>query len=146
MATPAASLAKAKPTLSSEQIVAAFNDMRQQQRILVSRMSEIEMDMKEHDLVMEVLKGVDPDRRCYRMVGGILVERKVNVVLPGLISNRDKMKGYRDTLQNSLESKGKELNKFREMYGIQFQADNDEKKDKPAPKAGERQPNILASV
>ncbi|CAG5119903.1 unnamed protein product [Candidula unifasciata] len=95
MATPAgATSAKSGAAmLSTEHVVAAFNELRQQQRILASKISEIEMDMKEHDLVIEVLKGVEPTRKCYRMIGGVLVERTVDAVLPGLITNREKKEG-----------------------------------------------------
>ena len=30
-------------------------------------------------------------RKCFRMVGGVLVERTVKDVLPALVSNKDKM-------------------------------------------------------
>ncbi|CAL1527676.1 unnamed protein product [Lymnaea stagnalis] len=134
--------------LPKEQLIAGFNELRQQQRMLASRMSEIEMDMKEHDLVIDVLKGVDPSRKCYRMIGGVLVERTVDVVLPGLATNREKMKEYIESLRNSLEAKGKELNQFRETHGIQIKADDsrDEKQADTASKGGDRQANILANV
>ncbi|KAH9513896.1 Prefoldin subunit 2 [Bulinus truncatus] len=135
-------------TLTKEQIFTGFNELRQQQRMLASRISEIEMDMKEHDLVIEVLKGVDPNRKCYRMIGGVLVERTVAVVLPGLITNREKMKEFTETLRGSLEAKGKELNLFRETHGIQIKADDtkEEKRAEAPQKSGERQANILANV
>ena len=38
--------------------------------------------------MIETLKTVDKDRKCFRMVGGILSERTVNDVLPKLESNR----------------------------------------------------------
>lgn len=56
-----------------------------------------------------------------------------------------KMKEYTDSLRTNLETKGKELNQFRETHGIQIKAD-DSKDEKPAPKSGDRQANILASV
>ena len=34
---------------------------------------------------------MDPSRKCFRLVGGVLVERSVDVVLPGLVSNKDKV-------------------------------------------------------
>ncbi len=37
--------------------------------------------------VISALKEVDPDRRCFRLVGGVLVERQVKDVLPALESN-----------------------------------------------------------
>ena len=42
-------------------------------------------------LVIETLDGVEKDRKCFRMVGGVLVERKVGEVEPALIGNRDKV-------------------------------------------------------
>ena len=35
-------------------------------------------------MVIDALKDVDPDRRCFRMVGGVLAERTVKDVLPAL--------------------------------------------------------------
>lgn len=40
---------KAAKGKSQEQIIAGFQELRQQQRILATKISEIEMDMKEHE-------------------------------------------------------------------------------------------------
>ena len=42
-------------------------------------------------MVIETLDKVDKDRRCFRLVGGVLVERKVGEVEPALIGNKDKV-------------------------------------------------------
>ena len=42
-------------------------------------------------MVIETLNDVDPDRKCFRMIGGVLVERTVKEVTPALSNNRDKM-------------------------------------------------------
>lgn len=39
-------------------------------------------------LVIETLKDVDPSRKCFRLVGGVLVERTVKEVLPALETNK----------------------------------------------------------
>ena len=41
--------------------------------------------------MFETLEGVPGDRKCYRMIGGVLVERTVKEVAPALTSNRDKV-------------------------------------------------------
>lgn len=43
-------------------------------------------------LVIETLREVDVTRRCYRMVGGVLVERTVKEVLPALESNLEQVR------------------------------------------------------
>jgi len=42
-------------------------------------------------LVLKTLEGVDQDRRCFRMIGGVLVERKVGEIVPALTSNTEKV-------------------------------------------------------
>ena len=48
--------------------------------------------------MIETLEGVEKDRKCFRMVGGVLVERKVGEVEPALTSNRDKVSIFGKTL------------------------------------------------
>ena len=43
-------------------------------------------------LVETTLKGVDPAKRCFRNVGGVLVERTVKEVLPAISSNKEQVK------------------------------------------------------
>ena len=38
-------------------------------------------------IVLDTLKGADQDRKCFRMVGGVLVERTVKDVVPALEHN-----------------------------------------------------------
>ena len=41
--------------------------------------------------MIETLKEVEKDRKCFRMIGGVLVERTVNEVLPALEQNKDQV-------------------------------------------------------
>lgn len=43
-------------------------------------------------MVIENLKEISPERKCFRLVGGVLVERTVKDVLPALTNNRDQVK------------------------------------------------------
>ena len=43
-------------------------------------------------LVIDTLKEVDPSRKCFRLVGGVLVERTVKEVLPALETNKEQVK------------------------------------------------------
>ncbi len=42
-------------------------------------------------IVMEALKKVSPDRKCFRTIGGVLVERTVKEVFPALKLNSEQV-------------------------------------------------------
>ena len=43
-------------------------------------------------LVEKTLAEVDPARRCFRSIGGVLVERTVKEVLPAITANKDQVR------------------------------------------------------
>ncbi|XP_048778205.2 prefoldin subunit 2-like [Ostrea edulis] len=115
---------------SKEQIIAGFQELRHQQRAIASKISELEMDMKEHELVIDTLKDVAPDRKCFRLVGGVLVERTVKDVLPALLNNKDQMGKLVETLTKQLESKGSEINKYREKHNLKIKGEESKDMEK----------------
>ncbi|KAM9114544.1 prefoldin subunit 2 isoform 2-T2 [Pangshura tecta] len=113
------------------EVVAGFNRLRQEQRGLASKAAELELELNEHSLVIDTLRDVDPTRKCYRMVGGVLVERTVKEVLPALESNKEQINKIIETLTQQLQAKGQELNEFREKHNIRVMGEDDQK---PPPK------------
>ncbi|XP_056401495.1 prefoldin subunit 2 [Hyla sarda] len=113
--------------VSSPQVVAGFNRLRQEQRGLASKAAELEMELNEHILVIDTLKDVDHNRRCYRMVGGVLVERTVKEVLPALENNKDQINKIMETLSAQLQTKGRELNEYREKHNIRLMGEDEQK-------------------
>lgn len=83
------------------------------------------MERKEHELVIEALKEVETDRKCFRMVGKVLVERTVKEVLPALQTNHDQLGNLVKSLSIQLENKGKELNAYREKYNIRVKGEEE---------------------
>ncbi|XP_068108404.1 prefoldin subunit 2 isoform X2 [Hyperolius riggenbachi] len=108
-------------------VVAGFNRLRQEQRGLASKAAELEMELSEHTLVIDTLREVDQNRKCYRMVGGVLVERTVKEVLPALENNKDQINKIIETLTVQLQTKGRELNEFREKHNIRLMGEDDQK-------------------
>merc|ERR1712241_297635 len=105
---------------TQEAIIQGFNAMRNDQKQIASKTSELQQDLNEHNIVIETLDGVDGDRKCFRMVGGVLVERTVKEVLPALVSNRDKMGKLIESLEKQLSDKGAEINGYMEKHNIQL--------------------------
>ncbi|XP_032060227.1 prefoldin subunit 2 [Anas acuta] len=130
---PGAAAAPGGKGLTAEQVVARFNRLRQEQRGLASKAAELEMELNEHGLVIETLREVDVTRRCYRMVGGVLVERTVKEVLPALESNLEQISKILESLSQQLQAKGRELTEFREKHNIRLLGEDD---PRPPPKEG----------
>ncbi|XP_041738489.2 prefoldin subunit 2 [Coregonus clupeaformis] len=117
---------------SAEQVVAVFQRMRSEQRSMASKAAELEMEINEHSLVIETLKDVDPTRKCFRLVGGVLVERTVKEVLPALESNKEQISKIVESLNTQMQSKGRELTEYREKYNIRLVGEGEEGQGKSA--------------
>ena len=66
-----------------------LNAMRQTCQELAMKINELDLDSTEHSLVMNALQPLDPKRKCFRMVGGVVVERTVEEVLPAVQKNKE---------------------------------------------------------
>ncbi|KAG5261103.1 hypothetical protein AALO_G00300070 [Alosa alosa] len=115
---------------SAEQVVATFQRMRQEQRSMASKAAEFEMEINEHSLVIDTLKDVDPSRKCFRLMGGVLVERTVKEVLPALENNKEQIGKLLEVLNQQMQTKGRELTEYRERYNIRLVGEED--KGKPS--------------
>ncbi|CAH3172248.1 unnamed protein product [Porites lobata] len=116
---------KSKGGLDHEQIIMQFNQMRQEYRGIIGKIGELEMEVNEHGTVIEALKGVEPERRCFRMIGGVLVERTVKDVLPALENNKQQISGLINKLKDSLTAKEQELKAFKEKHNIHVKGEKD---------------------
>ncbi|TRY78933.1 hypothetical protein TCAL_01725 [Tigriopus californicus] len=130
---------------SQEEIIAQFNKMRNEQRTLASKLSELQMDLNEHKLVLETLDKVSADRRCFRLIGGVLVERNVGQVAPALLNNKDKMSKLVETLEKQLTEKGKSINDYMAQNNIQIRGGGGGGPKKEDPASGDNDENKKSS-
>ncbi len=87
-----------------------------------NKIIELETDLNEHKLVVEAFEEVnDKNRKCFRRIGGVLVERTVSEVLPSLQNNKEMINKLIETLKTQFFSKGKQINEYinyMEMHSI----------------------------
>jgi len=69
-----------------------YQELAQECAQLMQKIAELEIDRNEHVLVEETLLPLDGDRRAYRLVGDILVERTVKEVLPSVTANKENVR------------------------------------------------------
>ncbi|KAK9255942.1 Prefoldin beta-like protein [Lipomyces tetrasporus] len=88
----------ASGTASKKQadLQAQYNDYKSSLQQLAQKIGELESEVDEHKLVLETLRPLPESRKCFRMIGGVLVERTVAEVIPALETNA---KGVESVLQ-----------------------------------------------
>lgn len=64
-------------------------------------------------LVLETLEPLPDNRKCFRMINGILVERTVKDVVPALKTNAEGLKKVLDDLVKQYKTKQDDLEKWK---------------------------------
>ncbi|MED6158842.1 Prefoldin subunit 2 [Stylosanthes scabra] len=124
----------------NEQAVAnLYAAMRSELNQIHSKITELEMEVSEHSLVINAIQPLDPSRRCYRMIGGVLVERTVKEVLPAVLRNKEGLEEVISRLNEALEKKKKEIVEFEAKYKIRIRKADAEVKDESCRKEGTAQ-------
>ncbi|CAI5481183.1 unnamed protein product [Closterium sp. Yama58-4] len=80
---------------SEKEIIGRWNELRAEIQRLYSRIAEHEQELAEHRLVSAAIEGMDPSRRCFRAVGGVLVERRIGEVVPAVARNAAALEAVR---------------------------------------------------
>ena len=66
-------------------------------------------------LVIDEVKDFEPTRRCWRLVGGVLIEKTVGEVVPALKENIDLLNKAIETYQGTMQKKEKEIFEYEKM-------------------------------
>lgn len=64
-------------------------------------------------LVLETLEPLPKDRKCFRMVNGVLVERTIQDVIPALKTNAEGLKQVLDELVKQYKAKQTEMDEWK---------------------------------
>jgi prefoldin subunit 2 len=64
-------------------------------------------------LVLETLEPLPEDRKCFRMINGVLVERTVKEVVPALKTNSDGLQKLLSELVLQYKAKEQEMEKWK---------------------------------
>jgi prefoldin subunit 2 len=70
-----------------EVILSTYKSMVAECQQLSSKVAELTLERDEHKLVLEQLTKLEGDRKAFRLIGGVLVERTVADVLPPIQQN-----------------------------------------------------------
>lgn len=86
---------------------------------IARKLGDVEQELEEHCLVLESLKNLPADRKCFRMINGVLVERTLQDVIPALKTNSEGLKQVLDDLVKQFNNKQTEMNDWKKKNNIQ---------------------------
>ncbi|PVV04670.1 hypothetical protein BB560_000826, partial [Smittium megazygosporum] len=97
---------KLSQIMSQAEIVATFNKYKQELQNLATK------------AVIETMEPLEPERTCFRLINGVLVERTVKDVLPALKANKEGISKVIEMLMDQYKKKESEFQEFQKKHAI----------------------------
>uniref|UniRef100_A0A0R3RJI2 Prefoldin subunit 2 n=1 Tax=Elaeophora elaphi TaxID=1147741 RepID=A0A0R3RJI2_9BILA len=110
-------------------IIAGLQQLREQQKNIILELTRVEDDKREHERVMQVLKKMEGNRKCFRMIGTTLVQYEIRTVLPVLESTLENLDTLVSSMKDNLIEKGKELQEYTEKHKIRYISERELKEE-----------------
>ncbi|KAF2498386.1 Prefoldin beta-like protein [Lophium mytilinum] len=113
-------MAQPQPSAKKQQeLQVQYSNYKNTLQQIAQKIGDVEQETEEHKLVLETLEPLPQDRKCFRMINGVLVERTVKDVAPALKTNSEGLKKVLDDLLKQYKSKQDEMEKWKKKNNIQ---------------------------
>ena len=104
---------------NSQKIISDFNKLQTECNQLRSKVAELDNEMQEHLRVVKTLEPLPADRRAFRLIGGVLVEKTVGEVLPAVQQQQEQLNQLILRLTDTITEKEKDLKKMQKEFDLQ---------------------------
>ncbi|KIO17786.1 glycoside hydrolase family 16 protein [Tulasnella calospora MUT 4182] len=107
--------------LTEQEVQARYSRYQNELQSVAQKLGELETEAEEYELVLKTLEEClesQPDRTCFRLIGGVLVERTVKDVAPQIKTNRDGIRRVIESLVTQYKGKEEEFQAFQREYNI----------------------------
>jgi prefoldin subunit 2 len=101
------------PAKKQQDLQVMYSNYKNTLQQIAQKIGDIEQEAEEHKLVLETLEPLAGDRKCFRLINGVLVERTVSDVVPAVKTNQEGLKKVLDDLVKQYKSKQDELDKWK---------------------------------
>mmetsp|Transcript_27299 Transcript_27299/g.35806 ORF Transcript_27299/g.35806 Transcript_27299/m.35806 type:complete len:140 (+) Transcript_27299:99-518(+) len=109
-----------KPQVTQAKLL-EYRNLRQECAQIQAKIGELEMELNEHQLVIESLGGLEGGRKAFHLIGGVLVEQTVSEILPAVTANKDGIVNLLAQMEQLLKQKGDAALEIQEKYGLNQQ-------------------------
>lgn len=106
----------------SQALQQEYNRFKEVISELESQLSNISTQLQEHGIVDNTLTKIEPEKRqgrkCFKMIGGVLVEKSVDDVIKILAEEIKTLKDQRSKLEEELGKNRKELESWMKKHNV----------------------------
>ncbi|KAI9879969.1 MAG: hypothetical protein M1830_006277 [Pleopsidium flavum] len=96
-----------------QELQVQYSNYKSNLQQIAQKIGDVEQETEEHKLVLETLEPLPQDRKCFRMINGVLIERTVKDVVPALKTNADGLKKVLEELLKQYKAKQDEMEKWK---------------------------------
>lgn len=114
---------KETETLSEQEVINTYQMLRQEVSQLFTKLNDLENQKAEHKLVIDAIKDLDPKRKCFRLIGGVLVERTVQDTLPAVNEHMEKLANVMEKLTEQRDTKIEKVEELQKKYNIRVKGE-----------------------
>ncbi|KAG5658809.1 hypothetical protein KAF25_007362 [Fusarium avenaceum] len=107
------------PAKKQQDLQVTYSNYKNTLQQIAQRIGDIEQEAEEHKLVLETLEPLSEDRKCFRLINGVLVERTVKDVKPALQTNQEGLRKVLDDLVKQYKTKQDDLEKWKKKHNVQ---------------------------
>ncbi|KAK1834726.1 putative prefoldin subunit 2 [Podospora conica] len=111
--------AQAAPAKRQQDLQLQYSTYKNTLQQIAQKIGDVEQEAEEHKLVLETLEPLPGDRKCFRLINGVLVERTVKDVVPALQTNAEGLKKVLDDLVKQYKTKQDDLEKWKKKNNVQ---------------------------
>ena len=97
-----------------------FNQLRQELKELQSKEIQFELDLQQHERVLSSISSLPDDRKCYRLVGEVLVQMTIGQAKPALEQQKNSLSELVSTFKQKVQAKEDEMLQFQKDNNIQI--------------------------
>jgi prefoldin subunit 2 len=116
---------------TDQDIISKFNQLRQDVNTIWTKISELESDAAECELVIKNLEPMEPTRKAFRLINDVLVERTVGEVLPAVKKQKENLDNTIESYKKGFQQKQQELSEFQTKYKIKIKTQDDLDEEEP---------------
>ncbi|KAK2610954.1 hypothetical protein N8I77_004339 [Diaporthe amygdali] len=87
---------------------------------LAQKIGDVDQEKEEHKAVLETLEPLSGDRKCFRMINGVLAERTVKDVVPALKTNLEGLEKVLTELTEQYNTKTTEMEKWKASLVLNY--------------------------